>query len=143
MRLVARIASGPGPASEPVLHCCREPLLGQPLSVLQPVVERDGEVRARRVRRTRSQGRDAGGRALDASKPELVERFTKRTFTAMIKGVGGSAINAGMVGPHVFERGVRDLYRTTGPSGSLIAHAEPQPGSGFANKPMRDREVPN
>jgi len=49
---------------------------------------------------------------VDASKPELVEGFTKRTFTAMIEGVRKSAILAGIVEQNVFEQGVRDLYRT-------------------------------
>jgi hypothetical protein len=43
----------------------------------------------------------------------MVEGFTKKTFTAMIEGVRESAISAGMVEPHVFEKGIRDLYRTT------------------------------
>ncbi|HSB51664.1 MAG TPA: class I SAM-dependent methyltransferase [Dissulfurispiraceae bacterium] len=50
---------------------------------------------------------------IDSSRPDLVEGFTKKTFTAMIEGVRESAINAGMVEPHVFEKGIRDLYRTT------------------------------
>jgi hypothetical protein len=54
---------------------------------------------------------------VDSSRPELVEGFTKKTFTAMIEGVRESAINAGMVEPQVFEKGVRDLYRTTEPDG--------------------------
>jgi ubiquinone/menaquinone biosynthesis C-methylase UbiE len=49
---------------------------------------------------------------VDASKPELVEGFTKKTFTAMIEGIRESAIKAGIVEPHVFEKGIRDLYRT-------------------------------
>jgi hypothetical protein len=49
---------------------------------------------------------------LDPSKPELVEGFTKKTFTAMIEGVRESAIQAGIIEEHVFEKGIRDLYRT-------------------------------
>ncbi len=49
---------------------------------------------------------------VDSSKPELVEGFTKKTFTAMTEGIRESAIKAGMIEPHVFERGIRDLYRT-------------------------------
>lgn len=49
---------------------------------------------------------------VDSSKPELVEGFTKKTFTAMIEGVRESAITAGLVEQHVFEKGIRDLYRT-------------------------------
>lgn len=54
---------------------------------------------------------------VDSSKPELVEGFTKNTFTAMIEGVRESAIQAGITDPRVFEKGIRDLYRTTEPDG--------------------------
>jgi ubiquinone/menaquinone biosynthesis C-methylase UbiE len=50
---------------------------------------------------------------VDSSKPELVEGFTKKTFTAMTEGIRESAIKAGIIGKHVFEQGIRDLYRTT------------------------------
>jgi ubiquinone/menaquinone biosynthesis C-methylase UbiE len=50
---------------------------------------------------------------VDSSKPELVEGFTKKTFTAMIEGVRESAINTGIVEPEVFNKGIRDLYRAT------------------------------
>lgn len=50
---------------------------------------------------------------VDSSRPELVEGFTKKTFTAMIEGVGESAIKSGIIGKQVFEKGIRDLYRTT------------------------------
>ncbi|HNX39953.1 MAG TPA: methyltransferase domain-containing protein [Methanothrix sp.] len=49
---------------------------------------------------------------VDSSRPELVEGFTKRTFTAMIEGVGEAAIGAGLIEPAEFEAGVLDLYRT-------------------------------
>ena len=54
---------------------------------------------------------------VDSSRPELVEGFTKKTFTAMIEGVRESAIQAGMIEPHVLDRGIKDLYRTTEPDG--------------------------
>jgi ubiquinone/menaquinone biosynthesis C-methylase UbiE len=54
---------------------------------------------------------------VDSSRPQLVEGFTKKTFTAMIEGVRDSAIKAGIVEPEVFEKGIRDLYRTTEPDG--------------------------
>jgi ubiquinone/menaquinone biosynthesis C-methylase UbiE len=50
---------------------------------------------------------------VDSSRPELVEGFTKKTFTAMIEGVRESSINAGIIEPQIFEKGVTDLYRTT------------------------------
>jgi ubiquinone/menaquinone biosynthesis C-methylase UbiE len=48
----------------------------------------------------------------DASRPDLVDGFTKKTFTAMIEGVRGSAIAAGIIAPGAFEAGVRALHRT-------------------------------
>jgi len=49
---------------------------------------------------------------VDSSKPELVEGFTKKTFTAMIEGVRKSALKAGIIEQHLFDRGIRDLNRT-------------------------------
>ena len=54
---------------------------------------------------------------VDSSRPELVEGFTKKTFTAMIEGVRQSAIEAGLIEPDVFEKGIRDLYQTAGADG--------------------------
>jgi len=48
----------------------------------------------------------------DSSKPGLVEGFTKNTFTAMIEGVRDAALGAGMVDESIFDKGIRDLYRT-------------------------------
>ena len=50
---------------------------------------------------------------VDSSKRDLVEGFTKNTFTAMIGGIRGTAIKAGMVDHIVFDKGIQDLYRTT------------------------------
>jgi hypothetical protein len=50
---------------------------------------------------------------VDSSKPELVDGFTKKTFTAMIEGIRESAIKAGIIEEQVLEKGIRDLYRTT------------------------------
>jgi len=49
---------------------------------------------------------------VDASKPELVEGFTKKTFTAMIEGIRESALSAGLMSEADFDKGVADLYRT-------------------------------
>jgi SAM-dependent methyltransferase len=49
---------------------------------------------------------------VDASKPELVEGFTKNTFTAMIEGIRPSALESGLMSEADFDRGVADLYRT-------------------------------
>jgi ubiquinone/menaquinone biosynthesis C-methylase UbiE len=49
---------------------------------------------------------------VDASRPGLVDGFTRKTFAAMIEGVRGPAIAAGMMRDDEFDRGVADLYRT-------------------------------
>jgi SAM-dependent methyltransferase len=54
---------------------------------------------------------------VDSSRPQLVEGFTRRTFTAMIEGVREAAISAGIVDPDSFDAGIRALYRTTEPDG--------------------------
>ena len=50
---------------------------------------------------------------VDASRPDLVEGFTRRTFTAMIEGVRESAIEAGLMEPADFDAGIAALRRTT------------------------------
>jgi ubiquinone/menaquinone biosynthesis C-methylase UbiE len=50
---------------------------------------------------------------VDASRPELVEGFTKKTFTAMIEGVRDSAMDAKLIDERTFDEGIKDLYRTT------------------------------
>jgi len=54
---------------------------------------------------------------VDSSRPELVEGFTKKTFTAMIEGVREQAVASGIIESQVFDKGIRDLYRTTEPDG--------------------------
>lgn len=53
----------------------------------------------------------------DASLPGMVEGFTKKTFAAMVEGVRDSAIQAGLIDPESFDRGVADLYRAAEPDG--------------------------
>jgi len=53
----------------------------------------------------------------DASRPDLVDGFTRKTFTAMIEGVREPAVKAGLIGPEEMDRGIRDLHRTAGPDG--------------------------
>ncbi|MBN2211305.1 MAG: methyltransferase domain-containing protein [Sedimentisphaerales bacterium] len=55
----------------------------------------------------------------DASRPALVEGFTKLTFTAMVEGVREQALDAGMITPQVWDRGVADLYRTAKADGTF------------------------
>jgi SAM-dependent methyltransferase len=49
---------------------------------------------------------------VDSSKPDLVESFTKKTFTAMVEGVRQAAIDQGLAPPEKFDAGIRALYRT-------------------------------
>ncbi|MEM6353735.1 MAG: methyltransferase domain-containing protein [Cyanobacteria bacterium P01_D01_bin.14] len=50
---------------------------------------------------------------VDASRPHLVDGFTKNTFTAMIEGIREDAIEAGLISPEVFDAGIQGLRRTT------------------------------
>jgi len=54
---------------------------------------------------------------VDASKPDLVDGFTKKTFTAMVEGVRGQAIAADLITAEAFDRGIQALYRTTAADG--------------------------
>lgn len=54
---------------------------------------------------------------VDAGKPELVDGFTRKTFTAMIEGVQADAVDAGLISNERFEEGIRGLYRTCEPDG--------------------------
>jgi SAM-dependent methyltransferase len=54
---------------------------------------------------------------VDASRPDLVDGFTRKTFTAMIRGVRESAIATGLIDPERFDAGIQDLLRTTEPAG--------------------------
>jgi hypothetical protein len=54
---------------------------------------------------------------VDQSRPELVDSFTRKTFTAMVEGVRDSALAAGLIEPDRFDAGIRDLYRTAAVDG--------------------------
>src|SRR6202044_2262269 len=54
---------------------------------------------------------------VDSSRPEFVEGFTRKTFTAMIEGVRESAVTAGLISEPDFAAGVGDLYRTAADDG--------------------------
>ncbi len=49
---------------------------------------------------------------VDSSKPDLVEGFTRNTFTAMIEGVRKSSVESGLMTPADFDHAIADLYRT-------------------------------
>jgi SAM-dependent methyltransferase len=56
---------------------------------------------------------------VDSSRPDLVEGFTRRTFTAMIEGVREPAIDNGLIAPERFDQGIADLYRTAEDDGTF------------------------
>jgi SAM-dependent methyltransferase len=56
---------------------------------------------------------------VDASRPDLVDGFTRKTFTAMIEGVRGPALASGLADPARFDAGVRALHRTTEADGTF------------------------
>jgi SAM-dependent methyltransferase len=49
---------------------------------------------------------------VDASRPQLVEGFTRNTFNAMVEGVRDDALARGLIDAAAWERGIRDLHRT-------------------------------
>jgi SAM-dependent methyltransferase len=55
----------------------------------------------------------------DSSRPQLVDGFTRKTFTAMVEGVREAAIEYGLIAAARFEEGVRDLYRTAESDGTF------------------------
>lgn len=56
---------------------------------------------------------------VDSGKPELVEGFTRRTFTAMVEGVRDQALSSGMMDEATWEQGIADLHRTTEHDGAF------------------------
>jgi len=56
---------------------------------------------------------------VDASKPELVEGFSKNTFTAMIEGVREKALELNLIDEATWEKGIRGLYRATEDDGTF------------------------
>jgi SAM-dependent methyltransferase len=54
---------------------------------------------------------------VDANRPDLLEGFTKKTFTAMIEGVRDAALASGLIAPDLVDTGIRDLYRTAAADG--------------------------
>ena len=54
---------------------------------------------------------------VDATRPELVDGFTRKTFTAMIEGTREDALAAGLIAPARFDEGVAALHRAAEPDG--------------------------
>ncbi|MBN1311729.1 MAG: methyltransferase domain-containing protein, partial [Anaerolineae bacterium] len=55
----------------------------------------------------------------DASKPVLVDGFTRKTFTAMVEGVGEQVVGQGLMDEASWAAGIRDLYRTSEEDGTF------------------------
>jgi len=49
---------------------------------------------------------------VDSSRPDLVDAFIRKTFTAMIEGIREPAESARLIDSKSFDAGIRDLYRT-------------------------------
>jgi ubiquinone/menaquinone biosynthesis C-methylase UbiE len=56
---------------------------------------------------------------VDASKPELVEGFTRKTFISMIEGVKKEAISLGFSNEEKWRQGIADLRRTAVEDGTF------------------------
>lgn len=54
---------------------------------------------------------------VDGSRPGLADAFTRKTFTAMVRGVRAPALAAGLVDAATFDAGVRALRRAARPDG--------------------------
>jgi SAM-dependent methyltransferase len=54
---------------------------------------------------------------VDGSRPALADGFTRKTFTAMIRGVRAPTLAAGFLDPATFDAGVRALERAARPDG--------------------------
>ncbi|MCC7146987.1 MAG: methyltransferase domain-containing protein [Phycisphaeraceae bacterium] len=55
----------------------------------------------------------------DASRPQMVDGFTKKTFTAMVEGARDGALAAGLVDETTWDQGIADLYRTAQDDGTF------------------------
>jgi SAM-dependent methyltransferase len=56
---------------------------------------------------------------VDSSRPQLVDGFTRRTFTAMIEGVRDTAVAADLLDAQTFDAGIQALHRTAEADGGF------------------------
>jgi len=56
---------------------------------------------------------------VDASRPALVEGFTRNTFTAMVEGVREAALAQGGISRERWGRGIAELHRTAEADGTF------------------------
>ena len=57
---------------------------------------------------------------VDGSRPDLVESFTKGTFTAMVQAVRDAALAQQLIDAETFDRGIADLARTASADGVFV-----------------------
>jgi SAM-dependent methyltransferase len=55
----------------------------------------------------------------DASRPKMVDGFTRKTFIAMVEGVREQAINRGLITEAEWDRGIAELYRSADADGTF------------------------
>jgi SAM-dependent methyltransferase len=55
----------------------------------------------------------------DASYPEMVDGFTRKTFIAMVEGVREQAINSGLITEADWSKGITELYRSADSDGTF------------------------
>ena len=55
----------------------------------------------------------------DATRPALVDGFTRKTFTAMVEGVGERAVGQGLMDGASWAAGIRDLHRAAEADGTF------------------------
>jgi SAM-dependent methyltransferase len=55
----------------------------------------------------------------DATRPALVDGFTRKTFTAMVEGVGEQAVGQGLMDEASWAAGIKDLYRAADDDGTF------------------------
>ncbi|OGB98446.1 methyltransferase type 11 [candidate division KSB1 bacterium RBG_16_48_16] len=56
---------------------------------------------------------------VDDSLPDLVNGFTRNTFTAMIEGIRDIAISENLTSSEIMDKGIKDLYRTAQGGGTF------------------------
>ncbi len=56
---------------------------------------------------------------VDDSRPDLVDGFTRKTFTAMVEGVGEPAVAQGLMDEASWAAGIRGLYRAAETDGTV------------------------
>jgi SAM-dependent methyltransferase len=79
---------------------------------------------------------------VDASRPELVEGFSKNTFNAMVEGVGEQALAMGLTTPDKWRKGLADLHRATEADGTFCYTFFKATGRKSMGRPPRPQPAP-